>query len=610
MKTLSISGGWRFKILRSVLILFCIGIAFRLVSIQLVQHGKYETLAARQHSYSREIIAERGKIFSSDGTPLATTQEAYLLYAVPPEVKDHEDVAETLMKLVPFRHGPCVLNKPFDQQDEKCKVEDEDAWKKVLEEKQDALIAQLTQPDRLWTSIVRGLNISQKDAIEALNLPGFYFEPEKKRVYPEGTLAAHVLGFVGSDEFGKPMGYFGLEGYYNGELSGTHGSIYMEVDASGKPIPIGEFEPALPKPGLDLTLTIRRELQYMLDKILEEEVKRHQASFGNYILMDPKTGQIWAMGNVPTFDPGNWVDSLGDQSDVSKVDVYKNSAISDNYEPGSVMKAFTVSVALENDVVTPETIYHDDGPLSIQGYPIRTWNNKYAGDITTAQILQLSNNPGAATIGMQIGFQQFWENLHAFRFGEHLSVGLQGEERGLLKPEKSWRDIDVATAAFGQGIAVTPLQLITMMSTIANGGEMMQPYIVSGMQDPTNDEQIEFLPRSLGQLISPETSQTMRGLLRQVVEHGEFQWFVKQQGLTDYAIAGKTGTAQIPVAGGYDPNKTNVTFVGFVPQEDPVYVLLVRLNQPRTSTFSADTAVPAWLKMTRELITYFGIPPR
>lgn len=610
MKANSSLNEWRFKVLKGALVLFCLGIAFRLMSIQLFQHGKYETLAARQHSYTREIIADRGRIFSSDGTPLATTQEAYLLYAVPPEVTEAEKVVETLMEHIPFRHGTCVLNKPFDQQDEKCRVKESEEWEGVLKEKQEALQAQLTQPDRLWTPIIRGLSISQKDAIEALGLAGFHFEPEKIRVYPEGTLAAHVLGFVGSDEFGKPTGYFGLEGYYNGELSGTHGGIYMEVDASGKPIPIGEFEPVTAKPGMDISLTIRRELQYMLDKILQEEVERHQAQFGNYILMEPKTGKIWAMGNAPTFDPGSWVDSLGDQTDVSRVDVYKNTAISDNYEPGSVLKAFTVSVALENNVVTPDTIYHDDGPLTIQGYPIKTWNDKYAGDITTAQILQQSNNPGAATIGMKVGFERFWDNLHAFGFGEYLSIGLQGEERGLLKPEATWRDIDVATASFGQGIAVTPLQLITMMSTIANDGEMMQPYIVSSMYDPTSDERIEFTPRSLGQRISPETSQTMRGLLRQVVEHGEFQWFVHQQGLTDYSIAGKTGTAQIPIAGGYDLNKTNVTFVGFVPHDDPMYVLLVRLNQPRTSTFSADTAVPIWLRMTRELITYFGIPPR
>jgi len=610
MKAPSSPNEWRFKLLRSFLILFCIGIALRLVSIQLLQHGKYVTLAARQHSYTREIIADRGKIFSSDGTPFATTQEAYLLYAVPPEVTEHEKVVETLMEHVPFRHGTCVLNKPLDQQDEKCSVKEPDEWEEVLEKKQEALKEQLVQPDRLWTPIIRGLSISQKDMIEGLQLPGFHFEPEKKRVYPEGTLAAHVLGFVGSDEFGKPTGYFGLEGYYNGELSGTHGSIYMEVDASGKPIPIGEFDPVPAKPGMDLTLTIRRELQYILDKILQEEVERHRAKFGDYILMEPSTGQILAMGNAPTFDPGNWVDSLGEQTDVSRVDVFKNTAISDNFEPGSVMKAFTASVALENDVVTPDTIYHDEGPLSIQGYQIKTWNDKYSGDITTAQILQLSNNPGAATLGLKIGFQTFWENLHAFGFGEHLSIGLQGEERGLLKPEATWRDIDVATAAFGQGLAVTPLQLISMMATIANDGEMMQPYIVSSMQDPVNDERIEFSPRSLGQRISPETSETMRGLLRQVVEHGEFQWFVHAQRLTDYPIAGKTGTAQIPVAGGYDPNKTNVTFVGFVPQDDPVYVLLVRLNQPQSSTFSADTAVPVWLRMTRELITYFGIPPR
>lgn len=601
---------WRFTLLRTFLILVCVGIALRLVSIQLLQHSKYETLAARQHTYTREVIAERGKILSADGTELATTQEAYLLFAVPPEVIDAKGVAEELLRLLPFRHKVCVLSKPLTEQDEKCSVKDETEWDDIKKLRTEELRGLLEQKDRLWVPVIRGLSVSEKDLISEKDFPGIYFEQEKKRVYPEGTLAAHVLGFVGSDEFGKPTGYFGIEGYFNGELTGTHGQVHMEVDAEGKPIPIGDFYPIPAKPGLNVTLTIRRELQFILDTLLQEGVEMYKAEYGDYILIDPKTGEIWAMGGAPTYDPGNWIDYLEDETDVARVSVFKDTAISDNYEPGSVMKAFTASVALEQGVVTPDTIYHDEGPLTIQGYQIKTWNNKYSGDITTAQILQLSNNPGAATIGLKIGFPTYWSYLDAMGFGDLLHIELQGEERGLVKPKSTWRDIDLATSSFGQGISVTPLQLTTMMATIANDGVMMKPYIVSSLENTMTQEQVTIKPTVIGQPFSPQTAQTMQSLLRQVVVHGEFQWFVKRQNLENYSIAGKTGTAQIPVPGGYDPNKTNVTFVGFVPEDDPVFVLLVRLNQPKTSTFSADTAVPLWLRMTRELITYFGIPPQ
>lgn len=556
----------RLNIVRIVFLILCTIIVGRLFSLQIINHGKYQVLAAKQHYYKRELIAERGKIYSSDGTLLATTQEAYLLYINPQEVEDVDALVEFLMKNIAFKSGPCLLSEAFDSAQNKkneCKL-DEDGMKDAVKEKEESLKQSLSEEGRLWVPIMHGLSASLRDDLDAADMPGVYFESEKVRSYPEKELAAHVLGFVGSDEFGRPTGYFGLEGYYNGELTGTHGYIISEIDASGKPIPIGVFEPTEPKPGMDLVLTIRRELQYMLDQKLKEGVEKYRADYGSYILLNPKTGEVLAMGNYPSFDPGNWNEFLKGESDVSKVTNFKNYAISDNYEPGSVMKALTMSTGLDTGVITPDYIYNDTGPLPVQGYEIRTWNDKYHGNINIAKILQLSDNPGAAHVGMKIGSEKLQQYLYNFGIGAKTGIDLQGEEQGLVKPPSTWTDIDVATAAFGQGISVTPLQLISAMATIANNGVRMQPYVVKELHDPVENETIYLNPKFSTRVISEDTARTMRSMLQSVVDEGEFQWFVQHEGLDNYPIGGKTGTAQIPVAGGYDPNKTNVTFVGFL----------------------------------------------
>lgn len=608
MKRPSAPQSFRYDFVRYVFIFLGGIILLRLFSLQIIDHGKYETLAAKQHLSRRELIAERGQIFASDGTPLATTQESYLLFVVPPEVQDVEELAALFIEKLPFKHKKCFLYQPPDQS-EGCELEEEE-WEELREQRQENLENAMTQEGRLWVPIMRNLPITQRDAWTEMNVPGVYFQAEKTRSYPEKYLAAHVLGFVGSDEFGRPTGYFGLEGYFNGELTGTHGSLSTEIDASGKPIPIGQFHPIPPTPGMNLTLTIRRELQYMLDDQLKQGVERYHADWGSYILLNPKTGEVWALGNYPTFDPGNWVEYLGDESDVAKVNVYKNHAISDNYEPGSVMKVITVAAGLDTNTIETSSTYNDTGPMRIQGYDIRTWNNQYHGVIDVGQILQLSNNPGAAHVGLLLGKDRLWEYMQRFGIGTPTRIDLQGEEAGLTKPIQTWRDIDVATAAFGQGISLTPLQLVNAVATIANDGVRMKPYIVKEMHDPSSDARIVYQPQEVERAISTETAQEVKRLMRQVVDQGEFSWFVEHEGLSNYPLAGKTGTAQIPIPGGYDRNQTNVTFVGFAPADDPVFVLLVRLHKPKTSTYSAETAVPLWLKMGRELITYFGISPQ
>lgn len=608
---------WRFLLTKGVFVVIGSLIGIRLFYIQVVQHNHYEALAAKQHTLQREVVAERGTIYSSDGSVLATMRNAYLLFATPEYVEDPKGTAEALVEHVPFEEEGCVLNVSWEEQyqnpeaDERDKTKkclhDEDAFDDLIDEKKEILAELFRDHDRLWVPLQKGLSIDVRDVVTDLELPGIHFESQKVRSYPEGDLAAHVLGFVGSNDEGNPTGYFGLEGYFNGELSGTNGLDYYEIDATGKPIPLGVYKPVQPRQGMDIVTTINRELQFFLDNLLAAGVKRYKADFGTYILTRPSTGEVLAMGNYPTFDPGDWLDALGNTSDVARVDVYKNYAISDNYEPGSVLKAMTMAAGLDSGAVDLETTYNDAGPIELQGYTIRTWNDRYSGVISMAEILQLSNNPGAAFVGEKVGLERYLSYVHDFKLGTTTGIHLQGEESGLVRADDTWREINLATASFGQGISVTPLQLVNVMSAIANDGVMMRPYIVSELHDSANGDVITFEPNVYSTPISAKTSQKMRLMLQQVVEKGEFRWFVDREGLSGYPVGGKTGTAQIPVQGGYDPNQTNTTFVGFAPVDDPEFVLLVRLNKPKTSTYSADTAVPLWFQMARELVTYFGI---
>jgi len=319
--------------------------------------------------------------------------------------------------------------------------------------------------------------------------------------------------------------------------------------------------------------------------------------------MDPYSGGILAMANYPSYFPEYWTDELKGESDVSNVGVFRNLAIGGNYEPGSVMKPITISMALNEGLVNPSTTYEDNGPVVYSGFPVRTWNNKYLGTITMTQILEHSINTGAAWVGHRVGFETFAKYIDAFNFGSPTGIDLQGENTPALRERKDWREIDLATASFGQGIAATPIQILSAVSAIANKGELYQPQVVDKILE--DSQVVEIKPIRKGRPISAKTAEIVTEMMIQAVEKGEAKWARPQ----NWRIAGKTGTAQIPIAGHYDPEKTIASFVGFAPADNPAFVMLVALREPKTSPWGSETAAPLWFEIAKDIFKLWRIPP-
>ncbi|NCS32320.1 penicillin-binding protein 2 [bacterium] len=627
---------WRLRLIKSSIIFGFFIVALRLGQIMILDHAHYKALAYDQHVVEQELIARRGEIYTHDNYPLVINADTYLLFAVPKEMEDKGKSVDILYKHIDEMLKAEPVDKEIHErlyvkpkEDEKVSVDvslpitihkfrytlplEQSDWPDTLKEVIKEELSQALEDDsNQYVQMIVGLDRNQKQSIEKDNSLGLHFQANKKRSYPEGTFAAHVLGFVGKNVTGRDTGYFGLEGFYDGDLSGRSGYVVTETDVNGRPIPYGEQFQKSPSHGRDLILTIERELQYLLEKRLEEGVKKYDAKNGTAILLEPNTGRILAMANYPTYLPEYWSDELKGESDVGKVEVFRNLSIGGNYEPGSVIKPITLSMALNEGLVTPSITFDDVGPVVYSGFSVRTWNNRYLGTITMTEILQHSNNTGAAWVGHRVGFETFAKYIDAFNFGSPTGIDLQGEEWGIVRDQSMWRDIDLANMSFGQGISVTPLQMVSAFSSLINGGNLYKPHIVDTLIDydnKGNKTEIVVKPEIISEPISQETSEMLRLMLRKVVTDGEFKWFVKNAGMEDYSIGGKTGTAQIPVNGAYDPHKTNTTFVGFAPIDDPQFVLIMKLSEPTTSSFSADTVVPLWFQFAQDLMVYFQIEP-
>src|SRR3989339_834190 len=499
----------------SFIVLFFILIG-KLYFIQVEAHGRYIALAEKQHWIGKEIPAKRGEILSSDGFPLATNVPAYLVFAVPREVENIDDTASKLIEIIGYEST--IKKEDLDEEQLKEKLDEEK--KQHVDEMKDLL----SQKDLLYMPLAYKQDESTKSKIEEANLKGIYFEKDYKRSYPEGEMASHVLGFVGKNDRGEDQGYYGIEGFYNGELKGIAGRIALEKDALGRPIPLGNYLPVGSDDGRDIVLTINRQLQYLIEKKLEAGVKKYDARDGTVIIMDPQTGKILAMASYPNYNPATWQDYLKDYSDKKDEELtdkeklakkygkklFPNLAVADVYEPGSIFKPITMSIALETGKITEDTKI-ESAPYPISGYTISTWNNKYFGLSTPAEILQHSDNTGMARI------------------------------------------------------SEAPLQMMQSYTAFINNGKMVTPYIVEKIK--TTDASIEFTSPSEKQVISPETAKKIVDMLVSVVEKGEFKFAV----LPGYKIAGKTGTAQIAVNGIYDTRQTNCTFIGFAPASEPEF---------------------------------------
>ena len=552
-----------------IVFFFLIGsfVLAKLFYIQVLSHEKYEVLAQEQHWVVEELPAERGSILSRNGKVLATNQDYYLLYAEPKNIENKVDVTEILAKL--------LSSKGFG------------SYEKLFAEYSGYL-----EKDLWWVGLERDVDPQTKKEIDDLKLLGIGFDLVPKRYYPEGSLASHVLGFVAFDSDGNKRGYFGIEGNFDGDLYGRPGKLIQEKDADGNPILVGGYDLVDSIGGRDIVLTIDRSVQYLIERELKLAVEKYGAVSGTVIVMDPLTSEIIAMANYPNFDPSN----LTDESEV------KNLAIADTYEPGSVLKAFTISAGIDTGKITPSSTFVDSGPVTYSGYTIDNWDGKHHGVQDIAQLLQKSNNIGAVWVGHQIGSSDLHNYFIKFGFGEKTGVSLEGEDTGTLRDPATWSDVDLANISFGQGISATPLQILNGFNAIANGGILNRPRVVSKII--SDNDVAEMKTKKIRRIVSEKTAETITDLLISAVAQGESKFC----NIKGYKIAGKTGTAEIFKDGKYDISETNATFAGFL-SESKKFSMLVRLERPSTSSYAAETAVPLWMDLAHALVTYYAIPP-
>ncbi len=511
---------------------------------------------------TKKILPERGRIYDRNNEPLVVNQTTYLLYGEPKKIKNKEEVATVLARIL-----------AVDRASVEAKIDKRNDW----------------------VVIKSGVSEKIKKTILSLGYLGIGFDDESRRYYPEASLAAHLLGFVGKNKEGENIGYFGLEGYYNKDLTGLSGVIKSERDLIDRPIFFGIQEKIEPENGRDLVLTIDKSVQEIIKNKLALGLERYKAREGCIIVADPFTLQILGMVCLPDFDPDKYF--------LFSEDYFKNPAISNIYEPGSTFKPIIMAAALEEKALTPSDFYNERGPIKIGEYSIKTWNNKYEGKISMTRILEKSSNVGMVYVGEKLGKKKIYQYLKKYGFGELTGIDLQGEIVGLLKSEKEWYPIDYATVTFGQGIGITPIQMLRAFSCLINGGNLLVPFVVSKIK--TEEKEIVVNPKIIRRVVSNKTSEIMKKMLVSTIENGEIKW-AKPDG---YQIGGKTGTAQIPIKGRYDPSKTVASFVGFVPVSQPKLIILVVLREPQTSPWGSETAGPLFFEVVKDLIVYYNIAP-
>jgi cell division protein FtsI/penicillin-binding protein 2 len=432
----------------------------------------------------------------------------------------------------------------------------------------------------------------QGETILKWDITGVQVEPRARRVYPEGTLAAHVLGFVNDND----KGFYGVEGYYDAMLRGVSGLRQGERDPFGYSIPIGPGQYVPPRNGKKLTLTIDRTAQYIVEKELADAVVRYQAENGTVVVLDPKTGAILAMASWPTYDPNQFteVDSK----------TFADPAISEQYEPGSVFKIITMAAGLDAGVITPDTTIYDGGVIEVGGRTIYDWDRQPHGTVNMTTVLAKSLNVGASEVAVMLGKERFYTYVRRFGFGRITEADLDSEGPGTLKTpgDPDWHESDLGTNSFGQGVAVTPLQMAIAVAAIANDGLLMKPYVVQQITE--GERTLRVQPAVVRRAVLAQTAHTLTEMLAVAVEQE-----AELAQVPGYRVAGKTGTAQIPVPGGYHPTLTVASFAGYLPADDPAFVILVVINKPETSSWGGQVAAPVFAHIAQQLVTLFDVPP-
>lgn len=552
----------RLKIAAFIFLLLFMSVSAKLFYWQIVKGDELSRDASYQYSGSKKLKAARGNIYANDGTWLAVTRTNWLLFAELPKLtKTPEEIGNLLAPLF---------------------VPEEEVLVEI-----DRIAGILERDGVVWVPIRHKITTDIKEKIIDLNLPGLGFEAEESRYYPEGSASAQLLGFVGKDEEGNDTGYFGLEGFYDILLSGKSGYMQREKDLKGVPLLSGGVSEVTSLAGTDLYTYIDKRVQASLEEKLKDGIEKYGAKEGSIIVMEPSTGKILGMSSYPSYDPAKYNEFEGN--------LYRNPAISDTFEPGSVFKIIVMAAALDAEIVEPDTICDIcSGPLKVDKYYINTWNNKYYPDSTMKDVIVHSDNVGMSFIAQKMGADLLYDYLDKFGIGKITNIDLQGESSVPMRKKGTWNIVDLVTSSFGQGIATTPIQIIRASAAIANKGYLVTPKVVESAN--LNDRE---------RIISEDAAEKMTAIMVDAAAYGEAKW----TNLSGFSVAGKTGTAQIPIAGHYEADKTIASFVGFAPANNPKFIMLVTLKEPQSSQWASETAAPLWYAIAKDLFNYFGIQP-
>ena len=550
-----------------------VGLAIVAQMIRIQSSDQAKVFLAQGDQYAGEFrtyYPERGEIYDHSGHLLAGNRTVYEVGVTLSEVQNADAMAYILSS---------YLGLNYDDIYQKLTQSPKNWEYVVIQDYVDAATAQKLQ------------DLSKQfDEADDPRLSGLAFKPHLQRSYPENSLASNVLGFVARDG----RGYFGIEEKYNDLLAGNPVQVWVPSD----PNKATEI-PRVPN-GTTLVLTINRDLQAQVESILDKSLTQYGAKNGTIIVMNPRNGEVLAMAATPRLDLNNYGNYFSLYDNGSEY----NRSIGTAYEPGSVLKILTMAAALDTGTVTPNTTFIDTGYINVGGIGIQNWNQDAWGQQNMIGCLQHSLNVCLAWVATQVGAQNFYNYMERFGLGHPTGIDLAGETTGRLKlpGDTDWYPVDLGTNAFGQGVSVTPMQMLMAASSITNGGKMVTPHVLYSML--RDGHQYNVPVQYAGSPISPETANTLNEMLAVSLEQESSQALV-----AGYRLAGKTGTAQIPTQNGYDSSHTNASFIGWGPVDDPQFMIYVWLEQPDASIWSSETAAPVFAEVTEQTVIQLNIPP-
>ncbi len=565
-------GNTSWRIYTILLLLFLMGAAItgRLFLLQVVNGSHYKELAGNQQKVKKDIKNERGNIFIHDKEGLfavAVNREWPMAYLVPKDIKEEEREEVAL------------------------------GLSEILEMDKEEIMQKINKIEDPYEPLANRLDDEAVNKINELDMSGVGVANESLRYYPLNNTLSHALGFVGFSE-GEKVGQYGVEGFYEKDLRGEIGQVMAETDALGRIIGVAEKLIKQSKPSKDIVLTVDKNVQFAAEEKLKGLVEKWEADSGGVIIMSPKDGSVMAMASYPDFN-------LNEYFNVEDINVFSNPLISGLFEPGSVFKPITMAAAIDSKKMTRGTVYFDEGFVKRGGYTIKNSDSKSHGNQTMTEALEKSLNTGAVFAAELLDKDEFLKYVKQFGFGSKTKVDLAGETNGNISNLYFGRDVNYATASFGQGIAVTPMELISAISAIANGGLMARPHILDGFLND-NDELESVVFDDFEKVISPDAANSLSQMMVSVVENG----YGSAVQIPGYYIAGKTGTAQVPSkdSKGYG-EETIHAFVGFAPAYDPRFAIVIKIDNPKDVRFAASSVGPSFRQLTEFMLNYYGIAP-